>query len=106
MGVFFSHHEEFGPKTADFRVNIRYCGSWGYYTYAAVAEDLLTNEFGDKLHIVSDKDRWVTGNLDLTITNNKTGETEVIHSKSRGDGFITKANKNSIVSKIEQFMEK
>ena len=75
-----------------------------YYTYAAVAEDILTNKFGDQLHVVSDKDRWVTGNLEVTITNTKTGEKEIIHSKKRGDGFITSANKKDIISKVQEFM--
>ena len=104
MGILFSHHEEYGPRSADFRANIRYCGSWGYYSYAAVAEDLLTNEFGDKLHVLSDKERCVTGNLRIKITNNKTGDSIIVHDKNAGDGYIDSRNKRLIVDKVKKFM--
>ena len=39
--------EEFGPPTADYHMNIQYCGGWGYRPKAVYAKGtLIYTKFG------------------------------------------------------------
>ena len=97
--------EDFGPSTADFKATIQYCCGWGYKSKATVAKDYLLKEFGDKIYVVLIPDDEITGNLEIVLFNNKTGDSKRIHSKRNGDGIIFKNNYTKFLDKVKNFME-
>ena len=100
-----SSKEEFGPADADYSITIQYCGGWGYRSRAVDVRNCLTKEFGDKMRVIFNPDETITGNLEVVIINNKTGASKNIHSKSNGDGFVSKSNSSKLVEKARNFMK-
>lgn len=57
---------------------------------------MLTEEFGESIHIVSVKDDGVTGNFEITV------EGTLVHSKkTKGDGFLnTKERQTKVFEEV------
>jgi hypothetical protein len=65
-------------------------------------KDFLIQEFRDLIQVNEQRDRGITGNLEVTILN--TGK--VIHSKRRGQGYANTAQaRQSIVEQIKEALE-
>ena len=105
MGGSGSKTEKFGPDSAGYELTIQYCGGWGYRSKAVFAQQQVTKQFGDDIHIVFKRDSGVTGNFEITIENKKTGEKRLVHSKKNGDGFVKGDNQDEFIAKLKDFIK-
>jgi len=76
-------------------VTIQWCGGWGFEKKFKATRKLLQEQFGDQIHIVSQKDEGVTGNFEISV------DGKLVHSKKNGDGFVdSQAKKSKIFEAI------
>ena len=67
--------------------------------------DLVAKEFGDKIHITLSPDSGTTGNLEITIQNDKNKKSTIVHSKKSGDGFVKDSNAEEFMGNVRKFVE-
>ena len=81
---------------------IQYWGGWGYGPKAERAKQLI-NEQMEKgtLDIDLKMDHGITGNFELILFNSKNKDGRKVHSKQKGDGFITGSNLPMVLARIE-----
>ena len=104
MGVCGSAEEVIGSKSAEYSLIIQYCKGWGYRKKADYVIENVAKDFGDKVIIIMKKDKQVTGNFEVSITEVKTGNSKQIHSKKNGQGFIKEDNYEEFSQKIKEFV--
>jgi len=63
-------------------VNIQWCGGWGYEKHYKSALNDLGKQFGESVHVISQKDSGITGNFEISV------EGKLVHSKKAGAGFL------------------
>ena len=86
------------------KVNVQYCGGWGYKRFYVALERALMDEFDDsELVVTPQEDPGTTGNFEITIVN--TGE--LIHSKkTMSQGRCeTQEETQAVVAKIRAFLD-
>lgn len=84
------------------RIEIQYCGGWGYGPYAESLKQKLESEFGSQVVVVKKRDPGVTGNFEVTILNNG----QLIHSKkTRGQKKCEKSEEvKAVFDHIRAFL--
>ena len=104
MGGSGSKTEKFGPTDAEYKMTIQYCGGWGYRSKAVFIQQNVEKEFGDKLQVIFEKDKGITGNLEIKVTDSK-GKSTMIHSKKEGGGFVKQENVQSFIDKVNKIVK-
>lgn len=82
------------------RIVVNYCGGWGYYPRASFVQEAVENNFPSKFDIVLLRDKGVTGRLEVTVYIGDDTEGKLVHSKKKGDGFVTLKNYYDFVNKV------
>ncbi|CAI2381921.1 unnamed protein product [Moneuplotes crassus] len=103
MGVCGSKAEIFGSKDAEFTMKIQFCGGCSYRPKAVYVQKEVEKIFGEKLAVIFKKDLKVTGNFEITLFNQKTGESKLVHSKKNGGGFVKEDNFDEFKEKLAEF---
>mmetsp|Transcript_15604 Transcript_15604/g.15414 ORF Transcript_15604/g.15414 Transcript_15604/m.15414 type:complete len:88 (-) Transcript_15604:99-362(-) len=84
-------------------MDIQYCGDSSYRPKAVFVRKDIKKHFGKKINVVLEEDSSQTGNFEITLTNNKTGKSQLIHSKRSGDGFVKKETSDDFREKVQRF---
>lgn len=88
-----------GNKSASDLVKIEYCGGWGYSSRASYIAKGIEEVFGDKFRVELYRDKGATGRLEVTVT--KAGKSQLVHSKAKGEGFVTPDNIGTLMERIK-----
>ena len=63
------------------KINIQYCGAWGYGSKAKQAEQIIKSVYPNA-DVQLQRDMGKTGNFEITC------DGKLIHSKKKGEGFV------------------
>ncbi|CAI2379927.1 unnamed protein product [Moneuplotes crassus] len=88
---------------SEYTMNIQYCGGCSYRPKAVFVQKDIKKHFGGKVNVVFDRDSSLTGNFEITITDKKTGKSQLLHSKKNGDGFVKKETIDDFREKVQKF---
>ena len=82
------------------KINIQYCGGWGYKRYYDALVIALEKEFPSEIQCSFTKDPGATGNFEVTLVESKT----LIHSKKAGAGRCeSEAERSALFEKIREY---
>ena len=81
-----------------FDATIEYCGGWGYGKYERYARELITAAYPES-RVNSVRIPGNSGKLEI-IVNGK-----FAHSKIGGDGYLTEANSDKMMQKLQNIVE-
>ena len=82
------------------KLEIQYCGGWGYGKYAKALQKYLISELGnDKLQFILKEDKGTTGNFEVKA------DGKLLHSKANGAGKCTSTDeKTKLLNKIKSLI--
>ena len=80
------------------KVVIHYCGGWGYRPKAQAIQGIIEAKYPGKFSFELSRDAGTTGRLEVVVKGT------LVHSKASGDGYVTDANKDKMLAKIEELL--
>ena len=82
------------------RILVNYCGGWGYYSRARFVKVAVEKQFPHTFDFDMKEDDDITGRLEVTVFLGDETEGHLVHSKKKGQGFVTDKNVDSLLEKI------
>ena len=83
---------------------INYCGGWGYRSKANFVKEAVENKFPGAFTFDLKSDSGKTSRLEVTVYVGDDTEGKLVHSKDKGDGFVTDKNVDSVLESIEALL--
>ena len=81
------------------KIVINYCGGWGYRPKARYIQEAVENKFPESFEIELLADDGMTGRLEVNVFIGDESEGHLVHSKAKGQGFVTDKNVDKVLDK-------
>ena len=85
------------------KVFIRFCNGWGYFSKFNFASNAIKKAI-PTIEIISQPGVGGSGAFEIYATDSKNSE-HLVHSKLKGDGFLTESNTQDCINKIQDIIK-